>query len=209
VPDVLGTAEQRTGLLIVVSGPSAVGKDTVLDALLSTSDLPHPVRKCVTTTTRVPRPKDGGMEQEGVDYHFVSPARFNEMVACDEFLEYAEVHDSWYGTPRQWVDDRRAEGIDIILKIDVQGGLAVKTQSPDAVLIFLQPPSLEELERRLRGRRTENDDAIARRLLNARSELAQRKYYDYGVINDTVKGAVDGIRAILLAEHYRIRRTAG
>jgi guanylate kinase len=149
------------------------------------------------------------MEVHGVDYHFVSPARFNEMVAADEFLEYAEVHEGWYGTPRLWVDEQRSAGIDVILKIDVQGGLAVKTQSPDAVLIFLQPPSLEELERRLRGRRTESEDAIAVRLLNARSELAQRKYYDYGVVNDAVEDAVASIKSILTAEHCRIRRPAG
>ena len=206
MPDALVTAEQQSGLLIVVSGPSAVGKDTVLDALLATSDLSHPVRKCVTTTTRAPRPKDGGMEQDGVDYNFVSPAKFNEMVAQDAFLEYAEVHGTYYGTPRQWVNERRQLGDDIILKIDVQGGLAVKAQSPDAVLIFLQPPSLEELERRLRGRRTESEDAIAVRLLNARSELAQRKYYDYGVTNNTVEASVRAIKAILISEHCKINR---
>ena len=196
--------------MIVVSGPSAVGKDTVLDALLSMSDLPHPIRKCVTTTTRPPRRKDGGMEEDGVDYNFVSPARFNEMVACDEFLEYAEVHEGYYGTPRAWVEARRREGVDVILKIDVQGGVAVKSHSPDAVLIFLQPPSLEELERRLRRRQTDSDDAIAVRLINARSELAQRKYYDYAVTNDAVDDAVRTINAILISEHCRISRpTAG
>jgi len=146
------------------------------------------------------------MEEDGVDYHFVSHARFNEMVASDEFLEYAEVHEGWYGTPRAWVDARRSEGIDIILKIDVQGGIAVKTHSPDAVLIFLQPPSLEELERRLRGRRTESEEAIQKRLTNAHSELTRRKYYDYGVTNNTVEEAVRAIKAILISEHCRIPR---
>ena len=195
------------GLLVVVSGPSAVGKDTVLDALLET-EAPHfPIQKCITATTRPPRPKDGGasMEIDGVDYHFVSPARFNEMVGEGAFLEFAEVHDCWYGTPRRWVEEKRAAGIDVILKIDVQGGLAVKQQMPDAVLIFLQPPSLEELERRLRGRRSESEDAIAKRLLNARSELAQRRYYDYAVTNSEVSEAVSGIHSILVAEHCRIR----
>lgn len=199
----------KQGLLIVVSGPSAVGKDTVLDALLSSPNLPYPILKCVTTTTRPPRPKDGGLEQDGVDYHFVSPARFNEMVGEDAFLEYAEVHGvGWYGTPRRWVDDRLAQGIDVILKIDVQGGMSVKRQSPESVLIFLQPPSLEELERRLRGRRTESEDSIAVRLLNARQELGNRKHYDYAVTNDSVEDTVDAIRAIILSEHYRIRKSA-
>jgi len=198
---------QGTGLLLVVSGPSAVGKDTVLDALLSRADLPRPVQKCVTTTTRAPRPKDGGrgMEEDGVDYHFVSPARFNEMVAHDELLEYAEYADNYYGTPRAWVSERRDRGIDVILKIEVQGGLIVQEKAPDAVLVFLQPPSLEELERRLRHRRTDSEDQIAKRLLHARKEMDQRPHYDYAVTNDSVEDAVDAIRAVLRAEHCRIR----
>lgn len=195
------------GLLVVVSGPSAVGKDTVLDALLSAPGLPGRVQKCVTATTRAPRPKEGGgMEQDGVDYHFVSAARFNEMVARDELLEYAEYADNYYGTPRAWVADRRAEGADIILKIEVQGGMIVKQKAHDAVLVFLQPPSLEELERRLRHRRTDSDDQIAKRLLHARKELDYRPHYDYAVTNDVIPNTVDTIRAILLAEHCRIRK---
>jgi len=191
----------KNGLLLVISGPSAVGKDTVLDALLALSNLPRPIQKCVTTTTREPRL----METDGVDYRFVSAARFNDLVARDELLEYAEVHNNYYGTPRAEVAGTRARGVDVILKIDVQGGRAVKQKMPDAVLIFLQPPSLEELERRLRGRATESEEDIARRLLNARREMAQRPYYDYAVTNDAVEDAVDTIVAILRAEHSRIR----
>lgn len=201
-------ASEGTGLLLVVSGPSAVGKDTVLDALLSRPDLPRPIQKCVTTTTRPPRPKEGGqgMEVDGVDYHFVTPARFNEMVAHDELLEYAEYADNYYGTPRAWVAERRAQGIDVILKIEVQGGLIVQQKASDAVLIFLQPPSLIELERRLRHRRTESEDQIAKRMLHARKEMDQRPHYDYAVTNDAVPEAVDAICAILRAEHCRIHR---
>ena len=197
----------RDGRLLVVSGPSAVGKDTVLDALLAAPAPAHPLQKCVTTTTRAPRPKDGGrgMEEDGVDYHFVTPARFNAMVASDDLLEYAEYADNYYGTPRAWVAARRAQGVDVILKIEVQGGLIVRQKAPDAILIFLQPPSLEELERRLRGRRTDSDDQIAKRLLHARKEMDQRPHYDYAVTNDSVEEAVDAIRAILRAEHCRIR----
>ena len=197
-----------TGLLVVVSGPSAVGKDTVLDALLARPDLPRPIQKCVTTTTRPPRPKDGGrgMEKDGIDYHFVNPARFNEMVAHDELLEYAEYADNYYGTPRAWVAERRLRGIDVILKIEVQGGLIVQEKASDAVLVFLQPPSLEELERRLRHRRTDSDDQIAKRLLHARKEMAQRPRYDYAVTNDNIEDAVDAIRAVLRAEHCRIHK---
>ncbi len=206
------TTPPTPGLLVVVSGPSAVGKDTVLDALMSrpAGALRAPVRKCVTATTRPPRPKEGGgMEQDGIDYLFVGPAEFNEMVARDELLEYAEVHNNYYGTPRAWVAAARAQGVDVILKIDVQGGVTVKKNSPDAVLVFLQPPSLEELERRLRNRGTEDDDQIALRLLNARKEMAQQPAYTYAVTNDAVADAVDAIRAILLAEHCRVRKGDG
>lgn len=196
------TFHAPSGLLVVVSGPSAVGKDTVLDALLGAPNLPYPVQKCVTATTRDPRVG----ERDGVDYHFTSNTRFNDLVARDELLEYAEVHGNYYGTPREWVMERRRQGTDVILKIDVQGGMTVKKKMPDAVLVFLQPPSLEELERRLRGRGTDEEEAIARRLLNARGELAQRPHYDYAVTNDTVPETVEFIRAILMAEHCRIAK---
>jgi guanylate kinase len=198
-----------SGLLVVVSGPSAVGKDTVLEALLASPTTGFPVEKCVTATTRAPRVSiDGRVERDGVDYHFVSAGRFNEMVGRDEFLEYAEVHDHWYGTPRQWVDARCAAGVDVILKIDVQGGLTVKHKHPEAVLIFLNPPSLEELERRLVSRGTDTEDQVALRLLNARKELAQSPHYDYAITNDSVPATVETIRAILTAEHCRIQRMA-
>jgi len=210
VPENSPILSSQRGLLLVVSGPSAVGKDTVLDALLSAPDLPHPVLKCVTATTRPPRPKEGGksMEVDGVDYYFLSAAKFNEMAAAGEFLEYADVHGMWYGTPKAWVEEQLKEGNDVILKIDVQGAVSVRQQSDDAILVFLQPPSLAELERRLRHRRSEGEEAIARRLLNARSEMARRGEYDYAITNDEVKQAVDGIRAIIIAEHARIRKPA-
>ena len=138
----------QSGLLIVVSGPSAVGKDTILDLLMAGPEqLRHPVRKCVTATTREPR--EG--ESDGVDYHFLSVVRFQQMAQQDGFLEYANVFGNWYGTPRQWVREQRAAGTDVILKIDVQGALAVQQAVDDALLIFFRPPSLDELERRLRG----------------------------------------------------------
>jgi guanylate kinase len=204
VPDTLSTLPSQRGLLLVVSGPSAVGKDTVLDALMSSTNLPHPILKCVTATTRDPRPT----EKDGVDYFFLSAPRFHAMVAAGEFIEYADVHGFWYGTPRTWVEERLRAGDDVILKIDVQGALSVRQLFADAILVFLQPPSLEELERRLRQRRSENEDAIARRLLNARSEMARRGDYDYAITNDEIDLAVDGIRAIVIAEHARIRRAS-
>lgn len=149
------------------------------------------------------------MEVDGIDYHFVNAARFNEMVAHDELLEYAEYADNYYGTPRAWVAERRAQGIDVILKIEVQGGLIVQQKASDAVLIFLRPPSLAELERRLRNRRTDSEDQIAKRMLHARKEMDQLPHYDYAVTNDSVPEAVDAICAILRAEHCRVRKGKG
>lgn len=190
---------KKEGLLLVVSGPSGVGKDAVLAELMQT----YPgVYICVTTTTRAPR--DG--EVDGVDYTFVPVEEFRRRVEADDFLEYAEVHGNMYGTPRSWVEDRLSRGDDIILKIDVQGGLAVKQRMPQAVMIFLVPPSLEELERRLRSRLTESDDEIAQRLLNARTELEHIPCYDYVVENDTLRKAADELRAIIIAEHCRIKQ---
>ena len=189
------------GLLVVVSGPSAVGKDTILVELLNAPDrLPRPVLRCVTVTTRPPRAD----EKEGVDYHFVTVGQFHEMAQRDGFLEYANVFGNWYGTPREWVADQRAAGNDIILKIDVQGALHVQERIPDALLVFFRPPSIEELERRLRARKTETEEQIARRLLDARNELAQMPHYDYSIVNDCLDDAVADLQAILRAEHLRV-----
>jgi guanylate kinase len=188
-------------LLFVVSGPSAVGKDTILDRVLVEPDgLAHDVVRCVTSTTREPRPG----EVDGIAYHFLSVVEFQQMAREDGFLEYASVFGNWYGTPRDWVAEKRRLGVDVILKIDVQGALAVREKVPDAVLIFFRPPSLDELERRLRLRNTENDEQIARRLLDARNELAQVPHYNYSVINNEVDEAAKDLRAILRAEHCRL-----
>ena len=192
----------RKGRLFVVSGPSGVGKDTVLDAFHPL--LPDVVR-CVTATTRAPRKN----ETEGKDYFFLTVAKFREMVDNDQFLEYAQVNGNLYGTPRHWVDEQRELGHDVLLKIDVQGGLTVRTKARDAVLVFLLPPSVAELERRLRFRSTENEEQITTRLLDARSELQQMPNYDYAVVNDDIKKAADLIRAIFLGERCRIHEHEG
>jgi guanylate kinase len=188
------------GRLFVVSGPSGVGKDTVIHHFLPT--LPNVVLN-VSATTRAPRPG----ESEGNPYFFVSVADFREMVERDEFLEYARVNGNLYGTPHRWVEEQRTKGIDVLLKIDVQGGLTVRTKMRDAVLIFLMPPSVDELERRLRDRMTETEEQITTRLLDARSELQQIPNYDYAVMNDDVGRASDLLRAIFLAERCRVHAT--
>jgi guanylate kinase len=126
------------------------------------------------------------------------------MVAKEHFLEFAEVHGNFYGTPKPCVLERAAAGFDTVLKIDVQGGLTVKKQIPEAVMIFLVPPSLDELERRLRSRLTESEEQIAKRLLDARTELEQIPYYEYIVENDTIEEAASQLKAIIIAERHRI-----
>jgi guanylate kinase len=127
------------------------------------------------------------------------------MAQRDEFLEYANVFGNWYGTPALWVADQRNCGVDVVLKIDVQGALKVKERVPDALLVFFRPPSIEELERRLRLRNTETEEEVARRLLDARNELAQMPRYDYCIVNDQVDDAVVDLRAVLRAEHCKNR----
>lgn len=187
------------GLLIVLSGPSGVGKDAVLLELAKI--YPH-FKRCVTTTTRSPR----NGEVDGVDYTFISVAEFSKRAENNDFLEYANVHGNLYGTPRSWVEEQLKEGMDVILKIDVQGGLAVKKQMPSAVMIFLVPPSLEELEKRLRGRLTETENDVTKRLLNARKELDQISHYEYLIENDTLANTAEKVKAVIVAEHSRIQK---
>jgi guanylate kinase len=187
------------GQLIVLSGPSGVGKDRLLIDFLK--ELPE-VSKCVTATTRAKRE----CEVEGCDYHFLSVTEFRQMIEAGEFLEHAEVFGNLYGTPRKWVEDRLKSGGDVILKIDVQGGIAVKRQYPEALMIFLVPPSMEELERRLRSRGTESEEEVSRRFNEAKRELEYIPEYDYLVENDSIPAAISVLRSIIVAERSRIKR---
>lgn len=187
------------GRLFVVSGPSGVGKDAVLERLFA--ETPGVVRS-VSATTRAPRPG----EVDGRDYHFLSREQFEAGIAGDFFFEYARYGENFYGTPREKVAEQRACGLDVILKIEVQGAQAVRLLAPDAVLVFIAPPSLEELERRLRGRGTDSEARIAERLAIAQSELACIPDYDYLIINNVLTKAVETLRAILVAERHRIPR---
>lgn len=186
-------------MLIVLSGPSGVGKDTLIQGL---EEICPGIERAVTYTTREPR--EG--ERPGVDYHFVSVDEFRRMIEAGEFLEYAQVHLDFYGSPMSSVAQIREEGLDVLLKIDVQGGLTVKQKAQDAIMIFVGPPSIEELERRLRSRYTDSEEAIAKRLQDARSEIDRISMYDYLVINDEIETAVDRLRCIILAERARIRK---
>lgn len=190
---------QKDGLLIVLSGHSGVGKDAVLEEL----ERIYPrVHRCVTTTTRPMR----DYEVDGVDYTFIDVPEFRRRAEQNGFLEYAEVYGNLYGTPREWVEENLKKGTDIVLKIDVQGGLSVKQAMPSAIMIFLVPPSMEELERRLRTRNTETEESIARRLLTVRNEMDQIKNYDYIIENDCLEKAAEDLKAVIIAEHCKIRK---
>ena len=187
-------------LLVIISGPSGVGKDTIIEALRRREREPafHYVTTC---TTRAPR----SGEVDGVSYHFLTVERFLEMRDAGELLEANEVHGNWYGTPRQEVGAALAAGRDVILKIDVQGAQAVKERVPDALLVFLVPPSMEALFQRLRSRATETADELELRQRNAAIELARQGDYDRVVVNETgeVERTAAEIEAIIEQEKRR------
>ena len=191
----------RQGLLVVLSGPSGVGKGTVCRKLLESNPS---MTLSISVTTRPMR--EG--EQEGRDYFFRSKEEFSRMVRDGEFLEYMRVFGTHsYGTPKKYVQEQLAAGRDVILEIDVQGGLRVKEVCPEAVLVFLAPPSMEELKRRLISRGTESEESIDRRTDVAYSEMQCITYYDYVVINCAVEQAVEGLEAIIHAEKSRVARS--
>lgn len=181
--------------LFVVSGPSGAGKGTLLAKLrVERQDL----GLTVSATTRSPR--DG--EKDGISYHFLSEAQFNAGIAAGEFLEWAQVHGHKYGTPKSEVDTRLASGQSVILEIDVQGALIVKQRYPKAVLIFIEPPSLDVLEKRLRDRKTEDEASIRLRMTNAAKELTLASHYDVRIVNDELDVAVKELDATI--KHYEM-----
>ncbi|MDL2235480.1 guanylate kinase [Christensenellaceae bacterium OttesenSCG-928-L17] len=188
------------GLLIVLSGPSGVGKGTVCKRLLEANEN---ITYSVSATTRPRRPG----EVEGSHYFFMQENEFLQMARNKEFLEYTRVFGEYsYGTPRKYVMDQLQAGRDVILEIDVQGGLQVKETYPDAVLIFVAPPSMDELKRRLVDRGTEDPESIRLRTETAYGEMQCISFYDYVVINDAVENALVGIEAIVHAEKSRVTR---
>lgn len=191
---------KRRGLLIVLSGPSGVGKGTVRKELFSQPNTNY--EYSISMTTRKPRPG----EVDGVDYFFKTREEFEQLIEQGGLLEHAEFVGNYYGTPLAYVQETLEAGRDVFLEIEVQGAAQIRKKAPDALFIFLAPPSISELEQRLIGRGTEPEDVIAKRIATAREELEMMSLYDYVVENDEVQNACDKINAIIKAEHCRRER---
>lgn len=191
----------KKGLLIVISGPSGVGKGTVRKALFEREgqDLVY----SISMTTRTPR----NGEQDGIDYYFVSHDEFEHQIERGNLLEYAKFVGNYYGTPYDKVEEQLNQGHEVVLEIDVQGAMQVKAKKPEAVFIFIAPPSFKSLEERLRHRGTETEEVIKERLVKAEREINQAAAYDYIVVNDDVDNAADRVMAIIRAEHARCSRS--
>ena len=188
------------GLLLVLSGPSGVGKGTVKSAIVENKVFPF--EYSVSMTTRKPRPG----EVNGKDYYFVTQERFEQSINQGELLEYNQYVNNFYGTPLAPVKKMLNEGKDVLLEIDVNGAQKVREKMPDGVFIFLTPPDLHTLHLRLENRGTESEDVIMGRIKQARHEILVMQDYDYAVVNDTVANAVDHIKAIVDAEHVSVKR---
>jgi len=189
------------GLLVVMSGPSGVGKGTIRKALFQIPD--NNFCYSVSMTTRKPRPG----EIDGVDYFFVSREEFEKNIQEGRLLEHAEFVGEFYGTPLSYIEQKLSEGKEVIIEIEVQGALQVREKMPDAVFVFIVPPSKKALEDRLKNRGTENDSTIQQRLAKAEREYNLAYKYDYIVVNDDVKNAADRIYAIIRAEHAKTERS--
>lgn len=190
----------KRGLLIVLSGPSGVGKGTVRAAVFEDSKCDYVYS--ISATTRQSRPG----EQDGVDYYFISKAEFEKLIQEDALLEYAEYVGNYYGTPLASIEENLAAGRDVFLEIEVQGARKVRDKMPEGIFIFLAPPSLNELEIRLIERGTDQPEVVRQRMMTARQELDLMDHYDYVVVNDQVSWAVDKINAIITSEHLRVDR---
>lgn len=187
------------GKLFVISGPSGAGKGTICSALMKDAD-PDELCLSISVTTRAPRTG----EIDGVHYYFISEEDFDDLREHEGLLEFAEVYGHHYGTPKQKVIDKLNEGVDVILEIEMQGALKVRKSYPDGVFIFILPPSMAELRKRITGRGTETQDVIDLRLSKALSEIAYIDKYDYAVVNGSLDEAVERVRAIIKAEHSKV-----
>ena len=190
----------KRGMLIVLSGPSGVGKGTVRKAIL---DQPgNDFQYSISMTTRKPRPG----EVNGKDYFFVSKEEFEQKIQAGEMLEYAKYVDNYYGTPLKWINDTLDAGKDVFLEIEVNGAMQVRSKSPNGVFIFLTPPDLMELKQRLIHRGTDSMEVINKRIKKAFSEIEMMQNYDYAVVNDEVPNAVEKVKEIIRSERLRVRR---
>ncbi|MCD8083915.1 MAG: guanylate kinase [Clostridiales bacterium] len=192
----------QKGLLTVVSGFSGAGKGTLMKRLLE--KYPESYALSVSATTR--RPREG--EVDGREYFFVSVEEFERMIREDELIEHARYVSNYYGTPRRYVTEQMEAGRDVLLEIEVQGALLVKEKYPDALLLFVTPPSAQELERRLRGRETETEEVIRRRMRQAVTESKAIDCYDSILVNDDLETCVDEMHALLRSRHYAVERNA-
>ena len=193
--------ETHPGKRFVLSGPSGAGKGTICKKLLEETEK---LELSVSMTTRSPRPG----EVEGISYFFTEKEKFEEHIRCGNLLEHAQVYGNYYGTPKAPVLEKLAAGIDVILEIDMQGALKVKESYPDGVFIFILPPSMSELRKRLTGRGTETAEAIELRLGETLKELSYIEKYDYCVVNGVLEEAVARVKAIVVAEHSKVAFTA-
>ena len=189
----------KEGLLVVISGASGTGKGTVCKALF---EVEKNLSFSVSATTR--KPREG--EKDGVNYYFLTKDEFEKRIEAGEFLEWANVYGNYYGTPMKEVSNRLKNGEDILLEIDTQGAINVMEKMPKGVFIFLLPPSMDELKRRIEGRGTETEESLKKRLGAAKTEIALAEKYDYTVVNDEVENAVKHISAILAAERAKSNR---
>ena len=187
------------GLLIVVSGPSGAGKDTICQKLIKENSN---IWMFVSMTTRKPRP----LEKDGVDYFFVSSEEFENKINDNTFLEYASYNDNYYGTPKDKVEEKLNEGKDVILVIDINGAINIKKIIPSALFIFIMPPDMETLKNRLIGRKTESKDKVVQRFITAYNEVNNYKKYNYVVVNDKVEDAVNKVKSIIQSEKCRVDR---
>lgn len=187
------------GLLIVVSGPSGAGKDTICQKLIKENSN---IWMSVSMTTRKPRP----LEKDGVDYFFVSKEDFFNKINDNTFLEYASYNDNYYGTPKDKVEEKLNEGKDVILVFDINGAINIKKIIPSALFIFIMPPDMETLKNRLIGRKTESKDKVVERFITAYNEVNNYKKYNYVVVNDKVEDAVNKVKSIIQSEKCRVDR---